>query len=166
MRKEDTVCSLFGTVHLAQIHWVPLLAVIDIIMIAHLGLNVYDVTISEKPFGIQVTTSGTATVVSVLPESPAAGTCVRKGHILLAINGTVVDAESWKAEFNKAKLPFVVRFRYSSGIHQCILCGIARQFINIAKGPGITPFLLDSCAFPGPDLMDPPHSHFVASCLV
>ena len=105
-------------------------------MIAHLGLNVYDVTITEKPFGMAVNTSGTATV-SVLPESPAAAMRVRIGDILLAINGTVVDAKSWNKVFNEATLPFVVRFRHSSGIHQCKLCGIARQFINIAKGPGM-----------------------------
>ena len=106
-------------------------------MIAHLGLNVYDVTITEKPFGMAFNTSGTATVVSVLPESLAAAMRVRIGDILLAINGTVVDAKSWNKVFNEAKLPFVVRFRHSSGIHQCKLCGIARQFINIAKGPGM-----------------------------
>ena len=107
-------------------------------MIAHLGLNVYDVTITEKPFGIEVNTSGTATtVVSVVPESPAAAMRVRIGDILLAINGTVVDAKSWNKVFNEATLPFVVRFRHSSGIHQCKLCGIARQLINIAKGPGM-----------------------------
>ena len=74
-------------------------------MIAHLSLNVFDVTITAKPFRIDVNTSGTATVVSVLPESPAAAARVQIGHILLAINGMIVDAKSWNKVYNEAKLP-------------------------------------------------------------
>ena len=143
MRKEDTVCSLFGTVHLAQIHWVPLLAVIDIIMNRHLGLNVYDVTISQKPFGIQVSTSRTAgqpaTVIKISPKSPAEAMHVGEGHILLAIHGTIVDAQSWHKMFKEAKLPFVVRFRHNRGIYECKICKIAHQFINIAYDEHLSP---------------------------
>ena len=108
-------------------------------MIKHLGENVYDVIIREKPFGIQVERSVTASVVSILPESPAAATRVRIGDILLAIDGTIVDAESWNGMFEKAQVPFVVRFRHSSGIHQCKLCHIARQFVNNAFHEHLSP---------------------------
>ena len=108
-------------------------------MIEHLGLNVYDVIISEKPFGILVSRSVTASVLSISPESPAAATRVGIDDILLAIDGTIVDAESWNEMFEEAQVPFVVRFRHSSGIHQCKLCHIARQFINNAFHEHLSP---------------------------
>lgn len=75
------------------------------------GPRLLHVSVTRKPFGMDVRELwGSLRVVTVSPGSPAEAANVKRGYVLLAVDGTEVTPESWLEIYKAAAVPFDIVF--------------------------------------------------------
>merc|ERR1712046_563120 len=98
-----------------------------------------EMVVSEKPFGMHVK-QGTIVVEEVFDGFPASKAGIRKGCVIVKINGTTVSPGTWLKQFEKQIMPFNMSFfcppslaktnawKMMTGMSKVVSGGISKMF--------------------------------------